>query len=193
MSEQVLDSSRAVGQAAAALAHALAAPEGVAQLHAVCWPAGDPESLRGAALLGESRLSAEPLDRLRRDHHRLFVGGTDRGPIAPPDVPAGAAPSLARLRREVTRTGLRVPVAGATAVAEVLLTWADLLTAPAEHEAQAARVRAELLEEHLLTWGVRCLSRAQLGAQTFLYQGVATLGLGILRHAAADSRRRTCA
>ena len=51
MSEQVLDSSRGVGLAAAAVARALAAPEPgtVAALHTVCWPAGDPELLRGVA------------------------------------------------------------------------------------------------------------------------------------------------
>lgn len=191
MGQQVLSSSRAVGQVATTLARALTAPEAgtVAELHSVCWPVQDLEAQRGVALLGESRLSAEPLARLRRDHHRLFVGGTDRGPIAPPGVPAAAASSLARLRWETTRAGLRVPAGRSTAVAEVLRTWGDLLAAPPEQEEQAARIRAELLEEHLLTWGVRCFSRAQLGAQTFLYQGVATLGLGVLRHAAAGSRR----
>ncbi|PYF99330.1 chaperone TorD involved in molybdoenzyme TorA maturation [Georgenia satyanarayanai] len=176
MTQQVLGRSRAVGEAVAAVARAVGTPgpRSFADLHTVSWPVHDAESLRGAALLAESRLSAERPERLLVDHHRLFVGDAHRPPVAPPAPPATSGHALAGLLG-------RVGIAGPPDLAAALHAYAVLLEAPHEHGA----ARHELVHDHLLTWGTRCLSRAQLGAQSFCYQGVATLGLGLLRYAAA--------
>lgn len=179
MTQQVLGSSRAVGEAVSAVARAIGSlgAGSLAGLHAVSWPVHDAESLRGAALLAESRFSAERPERLLADHHRLFVGDAHRPPVAPTSPPADVVPALAALLA-------RVPGAPAPQVPDLtgaLDAYAVLLAAdPAPAHADARR---ELLHEHLLTWGTRCLTRVQLGAQTFCYQGVGTLGLGLLRHA----------
>lgn len=177
MAQQVLGSPRAVGEAVTALARAIGSPgpPSFADLHGVPWPVHDAESLRGAALLEESRLSAESPERLLADHHRLFVGDPHRPPVAPTAAPAHAVPALAALLG-------RVGIAGPPDLVAALHAYAALLGTPAGHEA----ARHELVHEHLLTWGTRCLSRVQLGAQTFCFQGVATLGLGLLRSAAAE-------
>ncbi|WP_152193161.1 hypothetical protein [Georgenia satyanarayanai] len=177
MSQQVLGSPRAVGAAVVAVARAIDSPgpRAFAQLHAVTWPVRDPESLRGAALLAESRLSAEQPARLLADHHRLFVGDARRPPVAPTAPPALAEPALATL---LGRAG----VPGPPRLPAALRAYVALLEVAPGQELVAAR--RELADEHLLTWVARCLSRAQLGAQTFCYQGVATLGLGLVRHAA---------
>lgn len=183
MSQQVLGSPRAVGEAVSAVARALGSPgpRSFADLHAVAWPGHDTESLRGAALLAESRLSAESLDRLLADHHRLVVGDARRPPVAPTAPPATAVRSLAALLARVPGA----PAPGTVDLVGALDAYAALLALPpARRDADISR---ELVHEHLLTWGTRCLSRAQLGAQTFCYQGVATLGLGLLRRAAADA------
>lgn len=181
MSQQVLGSPRTLGGAVAAVARAIGAPgaQTWVELHTVCWPLHDAESLRGAALLAESLLSAERPERLLTDHHRLFVGGPDRPPLAPTTPPAAAAGALALLLDRAGGPGLQPDLSGA------LHAYAVLLTAPPGGTDPGAR--SELVHEHLLTWGTRCLSRAQLGAQTFAFQGVATLGLGLLRHAAEDA------
>lgn len=175
---QVLGSSRAVGQAVSAVARAIGTlgPGSLAGLHAVPWPVHDAESLRGAALLAESRFSAERPERLLADHHRLFVGDDHRPPVAPTSPPAVVVPALAALLARVPGA----PAPQAPDLTDALDAYATLLAAAPAH----TDVRSELLREHLLTWGTRCLTRVQLGAQTFCYQGVATLGLGLLRHAA---------
>ncbi|WP_454084835.1 hypothetical protein [Georgenia sp. Marseille-Q6866] len=178
MSQQVLGSPRAVGEAVSAVARALGSPWSLGALHDVSWPVHDPESLRGAALLAESRLSAESPERLLADHHRLVVGDPHRPPVAPTAPPPAVAPSLAALLAHVP--GAARPGSGDLVAA--LDAYAALVADP---RADAATRRA-LVHEHLLTWGARCLSRVQLGAQTFCYQGVATLGLGLLRHAAQE-------
>lgn len=179
MSQQVLSSPHTVGVAVAAVAQVLGSPGpgDFVRLHEVHWPVHDAESERGAALLAESRLSAETPERLLADHHRLFVGGPDRPPVAPTAAPAEAAPGLAALLA-------RVGAAGPPDLTAALRAYAALLELPPGHENLAAH--QELVHEHLLTWGGRCLSRVQLGAQSFSFQGVATLGLGLLRYAAAQ-------
>ncbi|MCM3660979.1 hypothetical protein M3148_08245 [Georgenia satyanarayanai] len=179
MSQQVLGSPRAVETAVSAVARALGSPPSLGALHVVSWPVHDAESLRGAALLAESRLSAESPERVRADHRRLFVGDAHRPAVAPTAPPPAVAPSLAALLAHVP--GAAQPGTGGLVAA--LDAYAALLADP---RADTATRRA-LVHEHLLTWGTRCLSRVQLGAQTFCYQGVATVGLGLLRHA-ADSR-----
>ncbi|HLT85421.1 MAG TPA: hypothetical protein VKZ83_14400 [Phototrophicaceae bacterium] len=140
----------------------------------------DAESLRGVALLAESRLSGETLGRIVADHRRLFVGTAQRGPVACAKAPATAAPSFARLRGDLVRAGALEPSVAAADLGDGLSALAVLLAVDTE---VTRRLREALLGEHLLAWGASCLSRVQLGAQTFLYQGVATLGLGLLRHA----------
>lgn len=189
MSQQVLRRtlSRAVAEAAAAVARVVErppTPETLAAVHAVRWPVHDAESLRGLGLLEESRCSAEAAERLAADHARLFVGRPGRRPVAPADAPPETERSLRRLREEVAAAGIALPDASAPAAAQVLGTYAALLTAEVAAR-DAARWRRELVEDHLLTWVARCLSRVQLGAQTFLYQGVAVLGLALLRAVAS--------
>ncbi|MBD8063028.1 hypothetical protein [Oceanitalea stevensii] len=178
MSQQVLGRPYAVEEAVSAVARALGSPPSLAALHDISWPVHDAESQRGAALLAESRLSAEPPERLLADHHRLVVGDPGRPPVAPTAPPAAAAPSLAALLARVP--GAASPGPGDLVAA--LQAYAALLADPGAD----AGTRHALVHEHLLTWGARCLSRVQLGAQTFCYQGVATLGLGVLRHAAQE-------
>ncbi|WP_413450955.1 hypothetical protein AA0Y32_01350 [Georgenia phoenicis] len=179
MSQQVLSSPHAVGTAVTAVARVIGSPGPAAfdRLHEVNWPVHDPESLRGVALLAESRLSAEQPERLLADHQRLFLGGPGRPPVAPLAAPDLVAPDLAGLLA-------RVAVTGPPDLTAALRAWAALLELPPGREDQAAR--HALVHDHLLTWGARCLSRVQLGAQSFCFQGVATLGLGLLRYAAAQ-------
>lgn len=193
MSHRVLSgpTSHAVGEAVVAISSAVAAAPDhalLARLHETPWPVADAESLRGIALLEESQLSAEALERLHRDHERLFVGRPERGPVASAAAPATAESSLARLRFELAQAGLSLPSPTGADLADALHALAVLLTAPPCDA--VLRRRHELLDEHLLTWGARCLSRVQLGAQTFCYQGVATLGLGMLRRATEAERGR---
>ncbi|QDB78530.1 hypothetical protein FHE66_13480 [Georgenia sp. 311] len=186
MSHQVLcgPTSHAVAEAAGAIACVVATPPtvvAVERLHDTAWPMADAESLRGVALLEESRLSAECVDRIGRDHTRLFVGVPQRCAVAPTHAPDAAAPALARLRFEIVRAEVLLPAATGVDLSDALHALAALLTGPVSHV--TLRWRHELLDEHLLTWGTRCLTRTQLGAQTFFFQGVATLGLGLLRRA----------
>jgi len=186
MSHQVLSgpTSHAVAEAAGAIACVVAAPPtvvAVERLHETSWPMADAESMRGVALLAESRLSAECVDRLGRDHARLFIGVAEHPAIAPTEAPEGASAALARLRFEIVRAELLLPDATGVDLCDALHALAVLLTGPVSDV--TLRWRHELLDEHLLTWGTRCLTRTQLGAQTFFFQGVATLGLGLLRRA----------
>lgn len=196
MSQQLLGDVTAydagtVAAAVESVARSVAAPPSlgvVAATCAACWPMRDPESLRGAALLAESQLAGERLERLLADYSRLFVGSTARPAITSPLAPVAAEPALTRLREEVTGAAVLLPSdpgRPALGLAQALQTFAAVLAAEETH-AEAARWRRQLVEEHLLTWGARSLSRAQLGAQTFYYQGVAALGLGLLRWAAAQ-------
>lgn len=172
--------SRVTAEAAVAVAWAIETPPGaLTVLHDLPWPMRDPESLRGVGLLVESRLSGESAERLRADHARLFTGAGRR---APTGVPAAAAAPLTRLYEQVTAAGVALP--DGAGVTQALRGYAALLAE--ELPAEAVRWRRRLLHDHLLTWGTRCLTRLQLGAQTFYYQGVATVGLGLLRWADAQ-------
>lgn len=178
MSQHVLDGARAraVNGTVAVLTSALRSRAPLVEVPTLLT---DAESLRGTALLAESQLSAESVERLDRDRDRLFHGGSLRGPIAPLTVPPAAAMELARLRQELVTAGIAEP-----GPAGDLVDALDLLAALGQAPSpcpQVSRWRHELLTEHLLTWGARALSRMQLGAQSFFYQGVATLGLGLLR------------
>lgn len=141
----------------------------------------DAESRRGEALLEESALAAESPARLARDRQRLFVGGDGRLPTAPLAAPAESATALAQLGEEMRCGGELVPERPADLV-DVLRLYAALGPARPDEPSAPAEWRQRLVQEHLLTWGARCLTRMQLGAQTFYYQGVAALGLGLLRH-----------
>lgn len=184
MRQHVLDGAeaRAVSGTVAVLAAALRSRTPLAEVPTLLT---DAESLRGTALLAESRLSAENVERLDRDRDRLFHGGSLRGPIAPMAAPPAAAAALARLREELVSAGIADPGPAAD-----LVDALDLLAALGQGPSPCPRVaqwRHELLTEHLLTWGTRALSRMQLGAQSFFYQGVATLGLGLLRRLSEGS------
>lgn len=152
----------------------------------------DAESRRGCALLEESRLSAEAPARLARDKGRLLLGEGGRGPIAPLAAPPPSADALARLRVAMAAGGLVVPGQGGDLV-DVLRLLAVLGPARRDEPQRHALWRDVLVHEHLLTWGARCLSRMQLGAQTFFYQGVASLGLGLLRHLSEELHCRSTA
>ncbi|WP_324652591.1 hypothetical protein [Georgenia sp. H159] len=204
MSQQVLSGRARVGRAATTLAQLVEGPPDPA-LHAALpdlpWPIHDAEALRGVALLEESRLAGEHPDRLRLDHARLFRGVHDwspvgtrgtpgrppsaappsRPPVAPTGVPADAERALRRLLGQVAGAGL-LPGGWTPDLPGVLRAHAALAAVPAAGD--AARWHGELVSEHLLTWGARCLTRVQLGAQTFCYQGAAIVGLGVLRLAA---------
>lgn len=178
MSQHVLDDAeaRALSGTVAVLTSALRSRTPLAEVPTLLT---DAESLRGTALLAESHLSAESVERLDRDRDRLFHGGSLRGPIAPLAAPPGAAAELARLREALVAAGIADPGPAAD-----LVDALDLLAALGQSPSpcpQVAQWRHELLTEHLLSWGARALSRMQLGAQSFFYQGVATLGLGLLR------------
>lgn len=171
-----------------ALAVAPPGPQTVATVGAAAgtWALRDGESLRGAALVAESQIAGEDLARLGDEHARLLTGGS-RAPQAAPS----ARSSLRRLLDEVTAAGVVLPdgarpdLAGALWLLAALDDVLDGAAAPVP-AAALLRWREELLTEHLLAWGVVCLSRVQLGAQTYFYQGVAALGLGLLRHAATS-------
>lgn len=206
MSQQVLSGRAGVDRAATTVARVLGAPPGpelLAVLPDLPWPMHDAEALRGVALLGEARLAGEHTDRLRLDHARLFTGtpvrrpgaqafgrapaasAPIRPPVAAPGVPADAAPALDRLLGQAAAAGL-LPDGWTADVAGTLRAYAALTGAPPDHP-DAPRWRAELVNEHLLTWGAQCLTRVQLGAQTFCYQGVGILGLGVVRLAAHEA------
>lgn len=195
MSQQLLDGPvghpHATAGAVGLVARAVAAPPDTQALAAALtaattWPLEDAESRRGSALLAESRLAGEGPERLRRDHARLFTGEAGRVVIAPSEVPVDATPALQRLLGELTSAGVvRLPSANPAGLADVLVVLATVDTAAAQLPAATlARWRQELVGEHLLGWGARCLSRVQLGAQTYFYQGIAALGLGLLRREA---------
>ncbi len=182
MSQQVLGRQVSLGDAALAIAQVLEVPPSpatIAALDARDWPMRDPESLRGAALIAESRMSGERPGQLAVDFERLFRGAADRPPIAPVSAPAAAEPGLRRLLTALTGRPGDPDLPGALrALAAASVAGADL---PRRHHRCA-----ELVEDHLLTWGARCLTRLQLGARTFCYQGAGALGLGLLRLAAAE-------
>lgn len=181
-----LAEAAALAAAAVAVARVVADPPDVpAEVRDALRPGDDAESRRGAGLLEESSASAEPLTRLAADHRRLFVGGPGHRPVASPTAPAEAAPALRRLRAEVVAAGVALPETPMPDLAQALMTCAALLTTDAAPPTEVERWYRELVDEHLLTWGARCLSRAQLGAQTFFYQGTAVLGLALLRSAAS--------
>lgn len=188
MSEHILDGAEAcaVSGTIAVLTAALrsrAVPAEVPNLLA------DAESRRGAALLAESRLAGESVPRLDRDRDRLLHGTPSRGPIAPITAPPDAATALAHLRDQLVAAGIAGPGPAAD-----LLDALDLLAVlEGRPSPQAARWHQELVTEHLLTWGARSLSRMQLGAQTFFYQGVAAIGLGLLRQLSGSSSARAIA
>lgn len=206
MSQQVLGGRARVGRAATTLARLVEGPPDLALLAALQdlpWPMHDAEALRGVALLEESRLAGELPERLRLDHARLFTGslgrvalatgrapgsppsadGHTRPPVAPAGVPADAEQALHRLLGQVADAGL-LPGGWTPDLPGVLRAHAALA---GTDDGEAARWGDELVREHLLTWGARCLTRVQLGAQTFCYQGAAILGLGVVRLAADTS------
>lgn len=188
MSEHIVDGAeaRAVSGTIAVLTCALRSGAVPAQVPTLLT---DAESRRGAALLAESRLAAESATRLDRDRDRLLHGGPARGPIAPIAAPPAAATELARLREALVAAGIADPGPAAD-----LVDALDLLAALDERPSrQAARWRQQLVTDHLLTWGARGLSRMQLGAQTFFYQGVAAMGLGLLRQLSGDVHARAVA
>ncbi len=169
-----------------AVARTIAVPPdraALAVLHATGWPVRDAESLRGAALIEEAWLSGERPERLAADHTRLFHDGPGRRAVAPTAVPGSAAPALSRLRAEMAAAGLLPTAEPAPGLVTALGMLSAVLTAPPHLSAPAAQWRRTLGKEHL-PWCAGALTRVQLGAQTFCYQGVGVLGLGLLRWAA---------
>lgn len=169
-----------------AVARTIAVPPdraALAVLHATGWPVRDAESLRGAALLEEAWLSGERPERLAADHARLFHDGPGRRAVAPTEAPGAAAPALSQLRAEMAAAGLLPAAEPAPCLVTALGMISAVLTAPPHLTAPAERWRRALGQEHL-PWCAGALTRVQLGAQTFCYQGVGVLGLGLLRRVA---------
>lgn len=192
------------------LADALTGPPDLAALERAAraardWPLTDAESRRGTGLLVESALAGESPERLQRDHDRLFVSRVHAvvaghavrisTPVASPlagdllsPAPAGVA-AVAALRAAYAELGLPAsPQPDHLAV--VLDALAHLLRTTTPPPV-TARLRRELVEDHLHRWGTCCLGRMQRGAQTFYYQGVAALGLATVRAAVQLTSRTT--
>ncbi|MFC4555993.1 TorD/DmsD family molecular chaperone [Georgenia faecalis] len=179
---------RPTASALVTLARVLADRPDDALLAATCearetWPVrGDAESRRGLALLGESEIAQESADRVGADYDRLFAGPDALAPLRTRDLRRASDAAEAPVPPEALAL-LHLPVTGpADHLAVMLATLAALPTAGADDDGDTLLVvRAERVRRDLLTWGPRCFTRAQNGSKTYFYQGVAALGLGLLR------------
>ncbi|MGM0385006.1 MAG: TorD/DmsD family molecular chaperone [Actinomycetota bacterium] len=133
------------------------------------WERHSPEAQRGLALLRESAVAREDLERLGADFHRLF-GEDGCGIVARESAyrPGVTAEQLAAL---YDHAGIDVP--------------ADL---PADHLAaelqfvarlpESARTTlADFTHEHLRMWAPECFGEISLRAGSLFYQGVGALGM----------------
>ncbi len=133
------------------------------------WERHSPEAQRGLALLRESAVAREDLERLEADFHRLF--GEDGCGIVPCESAYRAGVTAGELAAVYARAGIDLP--------------ADL---PADHLAAELRFVARLPEsarttltefthEHLRLWAPECFGEISLRAGSLFYQGVGALGM----------------
>lgn len=140
------------------------------------WPLRDAESRRGLALLEESSIAAEDAEFIDADAERF--GGQDGF------GQAFAAPPGARAEIDaLVVCGAGDSDADTDASITLCAYGMSLSTCPpglGSHRREAAVAR--LRTSHLQQWVRHALHQLQLGARSYYYQGLATLGLRLLNH-----------